>query len=232
MWRCPSEDSSSQRLSPLFSFLPTEEILHTHVAHWWSPDGERLAFLVLNDSLVPNMALPRFTGMTYPRGKQYPYPKVNMEVSPVAALWWLVAVKQASPPLFLLYWNQTFKINLFHELLTAGADACVSAVSHLQAGQANPAVKLYVVNLYGPTHTLELVPPDTLKLRWDLWQLCSRRLSLLEQVSPCLCKLDSEFWRWHWRFLRWRGHVLLFPGAPQMIWSSARVTLTIVWMFL
>lgn len=62
-------------------FLPTEEILRTHVAHWWSPDGERLAFLVLNDSLVPNMALPRFTGMTYPRGKQYPYPKVNMKAS-------------------------------------------------------------------------------------------------------------------------------------------------------
>ncbi|KAJ4933116.1 hypothetical protein JOQ06_029952, partial [Pogonophryne albipinna] len=56
-------------------WLYEEEILQTHVAHWWSPDGERLAFLVLNDSLVPNMALPRFTGMTYPKGKQYPYPK-------------------------------------------------------------------------------------------------------------------------------------------------------------
>ncbi|XP_059198256.1 inactive dipeptidyl peptidase 10-like isoform X3 [Centropristis striata] len=89
-------------------WLYEEEILMTHVAHWWSPDGERLAFLVLNDSLVPNMALPRFTGMTYPKGKQYPYPK---------------------------------------------------------AGQPNPAVKLYVVNLYGPTHTLELMPPETLKLR-------------------------------------------------------------------
>uniref|UniRef100_A0A671W3E2 Dipeptidyl peptidase like 10 n=1 Tax=Sparus aurata TaxID=8175 RepID=A0A671W3E2_SPAAU len=89
-------------------WLYEEEILGTHVAHWWSPDGERLAFLVLNDSLVPNMALPRFTGMTYPKGKQYPYPK---------------------------------------------------------AGQPNPAVKLYVVNLYGPTHTLELMPPETLKLR-------------------------------------------------------------------
>uniref|UniRef100_A0A7N6F7M4 Dipeptidyl peptidase like 10 n=1 Tax=Anabas testudineus TaxID=64144 RepID=A0A7N6F7M4_ANATE len=89
-------------------WLYEEEILHTHVAHWWSPDGERLAFLVLNDSLVPNMALPRFTGMAYPKGKQYPYPK---------------------------------------------------------AGQPNPVVKLYVVNLYGPTHTLELMPPETLKLR-------------------------------------------------------------------
>lgn len=61
--------------------------------------------------------------------------------------------------------KQTLKIKRFHELLTSAADACVSAVLHLQAGQANPAVKLYVVNLYGPTHTLELVPPDTLKLR-------------------------------------------------------------------
>uniref|UniRef100_A0A8C4H6H7 Dipeptidyl peptidase like 10 n=1 Tax=Dicentrarchus labrax TaxID=13489 RepID=A0A8C4H6H7_DICLA len=60
-------------------WLYEEEILQTHVAHWWSPDGERLAFLMLNDSLVPNMALPRFTGMTYPKGKQYPYPKVNLE---------------------------------------------------------------------------------------------------------------------------------------------------------
>ncbi|XP_072301344.1 inactive dipeptidyl peptidase 10-like isoform X2 [Eucyclogobius newberryi] len=89
-------------------WLYEEEILKTHVAHWWSPDGERLAFLVLNDSLVPNMVLPRFTGAVYPRGKHYPYPK---------------------------------------------------------AGQPNPAVKLFVVNLYGPTHTLELMPPESLKLR-------------------------------------------------------------------
>ncbi|XP_052386862.1 inactive dipeptidyl peptidase 10-like isoform X10 [Carassius gibelio] len=89
-------------------WLYEEEVLHTHVAHWWSPDGERLAFLVLNDSLVPNMPLPTFTGSTYPKGKQYPYPK---------------------------------------------------------AGQPNPMVKVFVVNLYGPTHTLELTPPDELKLR-------------------------------------------------------------------
>ncbi|KTG38642.1 hypothetical protein cypCar_00040167, partial [Cyprinus carpio] len=54
------------------------------------------------------MPLPTFTGSTYPKGKQYPYPK---------------------------------------------------------AGQPNPMVKVYVVNLYGPTHTLELTPPDELKLR-------------------------------------------------------------------
>ncbi|KAJ8255209.1 hypothetical protein GJAV_G00202300, partial [Gymnothorax javanicus] len=89
-------------------WLYEEEILGSHVAHWWSPDGERLAFLAINDSLVPNMVLPQFTGDQYPTGKHYPYPK---------------------------------------------------------AGQNNPIVKLYVVNLYGPTHTQELPPPDSLKSR-------------------------------------------------------------------
>ncbi|KAF3695170.1 Inactive dipeptidyl peptidase 10 Dipeptidyl peptidase IV-related protein 3 [Channa argus] len=75
-------------------WLYEEEILQTHVAHWWSPDGERLAFLVLNDSLVPNMALPRFTGMVYPKGKQYPYPKRHEESSEL----WLS--KQNQEPVF------------------------------------------------------------------------------------------------------------------------------------
>uniref|UniRef100_A0A4W3HLW5 Dipeptidyl peptidase like 10 n=1 Tax=Callorhinchus milii TaxID=7868 RepID=A0A4W3HLW5_CALMI len=87
-------------------WLYEEELLRTHVAHWWSPNGERLAFLTINDSLVPNMLLPQFTGNLYPKGKLYPYPK---------------------------------------------------------AGQVNPTVKLYVVNLYGPTHTLELMPPENFK---------------------------------------------------------------------
>ncbi|KAG5267587.1 hypothetical protein AALO_G00223400 [Alosa alosa] len=56
-------------------WLYEEEVLKTHKAHWWSPDGEMLAFLVINDTLVPNMALPQFTGAAYPKGKQYPYPK-------------------------------------------------------------------------------------------------------------------------------------------------------------
>lgn len=63
--------------------LPLEEVLHSHLAHWWSPDGEKLAFLTIDDSLVPNMVLPQFTGNTYPRGQQYPYPVVSM---PPAAL--------------------------------------------------------------------------------------------------------------------------------------------------
>lgn len=36
-----------------------------------------------------------------------------------------------------------------------------------KAGQTNPTVKLFVVNLYGPTHTLELMPPDSFKSRYS-----------------------------------------------------------------
>ncbi|KAM3585566.1 uncharacterized protein V6R79_021237 [Siganus canaliculatus] len=92
----------------LADWLYEEEILHSHLAHWWSPDGEKLAFLTINDTLVPNMVLPQFTGNTYPKGLQYPYP---------------------------------------------------------MAGQTNPAVKLSVVNLFGATHTQELLPPDSFQLR-------------------------------------------------------------------
>nr|XP_020489846.1 inactive dipeptidyl peptidase 10-like isoform X2 [Labrus bergylta] len=58
----------------LSDWLYEEEVLQSYLAHWWSPDGERLAFLTINDTLVPNMVLPQFTGTAYPRGLQYPYP--------------------------------------------------------------------------------------------------------------------------------------------------------------
>ncbi|EPY73160.1 inactive dipeptidyl peptidase 10 isoform 3 [Camelus ferus] len=81
----PDIKSSSLRLTSsgkegiifngIADWLYEEELLHSHIAHWWSPDGERLAFLMINDSLVPNMVIPQFTGALYPKGKQYPYPK-------------------------------------------------------------------------------------------------------------------------------------------------------------
>ncbi|XP_058468307.1 inactive dipeptidyl peptidase 10-like isoform X1 [Solea solea] len=66
-------------------WLYEEEILRSHLAHWWSPDGERLAFLTIDDTLVPNMALPQFTGSAYPRGLQYPYPMAGQK-NPVVKL--------------------------------------------------------------------------------------------------------------------------------------------------
>ncbi|XP_053170482.1 inactive dipeptidyl peptidase 10-like [Scomber japonicus] len=69
----------------LADWLYEEEILHSHLAHWWSPDGERLAFLTINDTLVPNMNLAQFTGSTYPKGLQYPYPMAG-QINPAVKL--------------------------------------------------------------------------------------------------------------------------------------------------
>lgn len=57
--------------------FPSEEILKTHIAHWWSPDGTRLAYATINDSRVPVMELPAYTGAAYPTAKPYHYPKVG-----------------------------------------------------------------------------------------------------------------------------------------------------------
>ncbi|XP_061777520.1 dipeptidyl aminopeptidase-like protein 6 isoform X2 [Nerophis ophidion] len=91
----------------LSDWLYEEEIFRSHVAHWWSPDGARLAYATINDSLVPKMELPMFTGMPYPTGKEYHYPK---------------------------------------------------------AGEENPLITLYVVNLNGPLHTIEMRRPDDPRL--------------------------------------------------------------------
>lgn len=68
----------------LLSF-PLEEILKTHIAHWWSPDGTRLAYATINDSRVPVMELPTYTGSVYPTVKSYHYPKVGQPKSTAGA---------------------------------------------------------------------------------------------------------------------------------------------------
>uniref|UniRef100_H3DKF2 Dipeptidyl-peptidase 10 (Non-functional) n=1 Tax=Tetraodon nigroviridis TaxID=99883 RepID=H3DKF2_TETNG len=85
-WRLTSSGQEGIIFNGIADWLYEEEILHTQVAHWWSPDGSRLAYLTINDSLVPNMLLPRFTGSLYPRGKEYPYPKLA-QVNPTVRLY-------------------------------------------------------------------------------------------------------------------------------------------------
>ncbi|KAG7487405.1 hypothetical protein MATL_G00022970 [Megalops atlanticus] len=87
----------------LSDWLYEEEIFQTHIAHWWSPDGARLAYATINDTLVPKMEIPIFTGSAYPTGREYHYPK---------------------------------------------------------AGEENPMIYLYVVNLNGPLHTIEMKRPE------------------------------------------------------------------------
>uniref|UniRef100_A0A8C6L993 Dipeptidyl-peptidase 6b n=1 Tax=Nothobranchius furzeri TaxID=105023 RepID=A0A8C6L993_NOTFU len=63
----------------LADWLYEEEILQTHIAHWWSPDGLRLAYMTINDTLVPKMEVPFFTGTPYPTSLDYHYPKAGEE---------------------------------------------------------------------------------------------------------------------------------------------------------
>ncbi|KAM3607698.1 uncharacterized protein V6R79_012214 [Siganus canaliculatus] len=85
-WRLTSSGQEGIVFNGISDWLYEEEVLHTQVAHWWSPDGSRLAYLTINDSLVPNMLLPRFTGTLYPRGTEYSYPKMG-QVNPSVRLY-------------------------------------------------------------------------------------------------------------------------------------------------
>ncbi|XP_064494448.1 dipeptidyl aminopeptidase-like protein 6 isoform X2 [Pseudopipra pipra] len=92
----------------LSDWLYEEEILKTHIAHWWSPDGTRLAYATINASRVPTMEIPIYAGNPYPSVKTYHYPKAGME---------------------------------------------------------NPTISLHVIGLNGPTHDLEMTPPDDQRMR-------------------------------------------------------------------
>ncbi|XP_043922821.1 dipeptidyl aminopeptidase-like protein 6 [Protopterus annectens] len=63
----------------LSDWLYEEEVLKSRIAHWWSPDGSRLAYLTINDSKVPTMELPVYTGSPYPTSKTYHYPKAGYD---------------------------------------------------------------------------------------------------------------------------------------------------------
>ncbi|KAG7272987.1 hypothetical protein CRUP_010171 [Coryphaenoides rupestris] len=86
-----------------------------------------------------------------------------------------------------------------------------------EAGQANPLVKLYVVNLYGPTHTQELTPPDSLKLRehyvtmvkWiSKTKTCVRWLNRAQNIS-ILTVCDTT-----------TGACVKHGASPQIGWDS------------
>ncbi|KAJ1099593.1 hypothetical protein NDU88_004692 [Pleurodeles waltl] len=69
----------------LSDWLYEEEILKTHIAHWWSPDGGRLAYATINDTKVPTMEIPVYTGSLYPTVRTYHYPKAGCD-NPVVSL--------------------------------------------------------------------------------------------------------------------------------------------------
>ncbi|XP_051938967.1 inactive dipeptidyl peptidase 10-like [Hippocampus zosterae] len=85
-WRLTSSGQEAIIFNGIADWLYEEEVLHTQAAHWWSPDGSRLAYLTIDDSLVPNMLLPSYMGSIYPKGKEYPYPKMG-QINPTVSLY-------------------------------------------------------------------------------------------------------------------------------------------------
>ncbi|XP_055084460.1 dipeptidyl aminopeptidase-like protein 6 isoform X2 [Periophthalmus magnuspinnatus] len=83
--RLVSTGKEREVFNGLADWLYEEEILQTHVAHWWSPDGLRLAYMTINDTQVPKMEVPFFTGTPYPSSWEYHYPKAGEE-NPVVQL--------------------------------------------------------------------------------------------------------------------------------------------------
>ncbi|XP_073326603.1 inactive dipeptidyl peptidase 10 [Pagrus major] len=106
--RLTTTEQEQNVVNGLSDWIYEEEVLLTYVAHWWSMDGARLAYLTINNSATPVMEIPHFLGGLYPSNVVFPYPK---------------------------------------------------------AGSSIPSVSLFVVNLYGPAHTLEMMPPDSLRAR-------------------------------------------------------------------
>ncbi|XP_030194550.1 inactive dipeptidyl peptidase 10 [Gadus morhua] len=85
-WRLTSSGQEGAVFNGISDWLYEEQVIHTQVAHWWSPDGSWLAYLSINDSLVPTMLLPHFTEGRYPKGKKYPYPKMG-QINPTVKLY-------------------------------------------------------------------------------------------------------------------------------------------------
>ncbi|XP_063282328.1 inactive dipeptidyl peptidase 10-like isoform X2 [Pelobates fuscus] len=156
--RLTSSGIPGTQLNGITDWTYQEEVLQSYAAHWWSPDGTRLAYLSINNTLVPSMELTQFVGADYPANKKYAYPK---------------------------------------------------------AGQPIPQVKVFAVNLNGPSHTIELLPPDSFQhreyyitlVRWVtnirlavVWLNRSQRSSLLTfcDVTSGACveryRTSSDTW--------------------------------------
>lgn len=113
---------------------PAEEIFRSHAAHWWSPDGLRLAYATLDDTLVPRMEIPVFTGGLYPGAQEYRYPKVSSHTHTHAHARIGIPIR--------------------------GRKRRCDVIFPPQAGEENPEIYVSVVSLNGPLHTVRMKKPE------------------------------------------------------------------------
>ncbi|XP_078471636.1 inactive dipeptidyl peptidase 10-like isoform X1 [Lampetra fluviatilis] len=114
-------------------WLYEEEVLHSSVAHWCSPDGSRLAFASINDSNVPLAEIPQYTGAVYPTSRKYPYPKAGQN-NPRARLF-LADLNSPSPATTELLPPETLKQREFYIPMVAWVMNSMLAVNWLSRAQ-------------------------------------------------------------------------------------------------
>ncbi|XP_016392849.1 dipeptidyl aminopeptidase-like protein 6 [Sinocyclocheilus rhinocerous] len=107
----------------LADWLYEEEIFQSHIAHWWSPDGLRLAYATVNDTLVPKMEIPMFTNALYPSGQEYRYPKTK-EGSLCRKDYYITMVKWATSTKLAVNWLNRAQNNSILTLCEATTGIC------------------------------------------------------------------------------------------------------------
>ncbi|KAJ3195547.1 hypothetical protein HK101_011837 [Irineochytrium annulatum] len=80
-------DGSKDVINGVADWVYEEEVLSTHDAMWFSPDGLRLAFLKFNETLVPDFHLQQYMVQEiYPKEVRVKYPKAGAN-NPVVTLY-------------------------------------------------------------------------------------------------------------------------------------------------
>ncbi|CAB1447086.1 unnamed protein product [Pleuronectes platessa] len=170
-WRLTSSGQEGVVFNGIADWLYEEEVLHTQVTHWWSPDGTRLAYLTINDSLVPKHAPASLHRSPLPSREGVPLPKVHAHLLPVkrdfagsrgsrrnVKGFGEVSEHNAGPLMGMLH---VLSLASWLEYVSRVALRPGDIPSHM--GQINPTVRLYVVTLDGSSLTTELRPPDSLE---------------------------------------------------------------------
>lgn len=83
-----TSDGSSTMFNGMMDWLYEEEVFESSPALYWSPNGEKLAYLKLNDSLVGEVPYPWFPSISksvYPSFKTVRYPKSGTP-NPIASV--------------------------------------------------------------------------------------------------------------------------------------------------
>ncbi|KAJ3156291.1 hypothetical protein HK101_001500, partial [Irineochytrium annulatum] len=81
-----TNDGSKDLVNGVADWVYEEEVLGTHDAMWFSPDGTRLAFLKFNETMVPDYHLQQYiVSERYPKDIKVKYPKAGAP-NPVVTL--------------------------------------------------------------------------------------------------------------------------------------------------